>query len=145
MPLAIEYHKTMTEHVYINLPGPTEPTSAMSGGELLHGFLSDLYKAENATVKQCINELCLKWNLPKRLANAIRHHHNPEASGGNKLAYILNLANFLAKPEEKTREDEIEKVKMSLVYLGFSRQDIPSLKEEATNAVEALEEDTYTY
>jgi len=42
---AIEYQKIMTEMVYINLPGPAEPTERMSGGELLHGFLSDLYKA----------------------------------------------------------------------------------------------------
>ncbi len=39
MATAIEYQKLMTEIVYINLPGPAEPTPGMSGGELLHGFL----------------------------------------------------------------------------------------------------------
>ncbi len=40
MGLAIEYQKLMTEIVYINLPGLEEPTPAMSGGGLLHGFLA---------------------------------------------------------------------------------------------------------
>jgi hypothetical protein len=43
----IEYEKVMTEIVYINLPGPKEPAPRMSGPELLHGFLADIYRAEN--------------------------------------------------------------------------------------------------
>jgi hypothetical protein len=42
MGTPIEYQKLMMEIVYINLPGPTEPTAGMSGGELLHGFLADI-------------------------------------------------------------------------------------------------------
>ena len=65
---AIEYQKIMTEIVYINLPGPEEPTAGMSGSQLLHGFLSDINKAENLAVKQYINELCMKWNVHYRTA-----------------------------------------------------------------------------
>jgi len=65
---AIDYQKVMTEIVYINLPGPEEPTEAMSGSQLLHGFLSDLRKGENPAVKQYINELCMKWNVHYRTA-----------------------------------------------------------------------------
>jgi hypothetical protein len=68
MSAAIEYLKTMSESVYINVPGPEEPTERMSGGELMHGFLSDLHKSENVEVKQCLNELCLKWNVHFRTA-----------------------------------------------------------------------------
>ena len=50
MATPIEYQKLMTEIVYINLPGPTEPTTGMSGGELLHGFLADIYNAPNVVV-----------------------------------------------------------------------------------------------
>ena len=64
---AIEYQKILSEIVYINLPGPAEPTERMSGGELLHGFLSDLHKTENPAVKQFINELCMKWNVHYRI------------------------------------------------------------------------------
>jgi hypothetical protein len=63
---SIEYQKLMTEIVYINIPGPVEPTPGMSGGELLHGFLAELYKAPNAETKNFVNSLCLKWNVHYR-------------------------------------------------------------------------------
>ena len=56
----------MTEIVYINLPGPEEATPAMSGGELLHGFLAELYRAPNPEVKNYISLLCSKWNIRYR-------------------------------------------------------------------------------
>jgi hypothetical protein len=49
-----------------NLPGPEEPTPGMSGGELLHGFLADLYRAPNPEVKNYIILLCSKWNVHYR-------------------------------------------------------------------------------
>jgi hypothetical protein len=63
---SIEYQKLMTEIVYINIPGPAEPTPGMSGGELLHGFLAELYKAPNAETRNFVNSLCLKWNVHYR-------------------------------------------------------------------------------
>ena len=66
MPSAIEYQKLMTEIVYINLPGPEEPSAGMTGGELLHGFLAELYRALNPEVKSCVSLLCSKWNVHYR-------------------------------------------------------------------------------
>ncbi len=66
MATAIEYQKLMTEIVYINLPGPAEPTPGMSGGELLHGFLAELYRADSPEFKEFITNLCLKWNVHYR-------------------------------------------------------------------------------
>jgi hypothetical protein len=63
MGTSIEYQKLMTEIVYVNLPGPGEPTVGMSGGELLHGFLAELYRAPDAETKNYINSLCLRWNV----------------------------------------------------------------------------------
>lgn len=63
---SIEYQKLMTEIVFVNLPGPDEPTPGMSGGELLHGFLADLYKATNQEVKNYVTLLCSKWNIHYR-------------------------------------------------------------------------------
>jgi hypothetical protein len=60
---SIEYQKIMTEIVYINLPGPQEPQPAMSGGELLHGFLAELYNTDKPEVKKYIDSLCLRWNV----------------------------------------------------------------------------------
>ena len=63
---AIEYQKLMTEIVYINLPGPEEPASVMTGGELLHGFLTELHRISNPELREQINTLCNKWNIRYR-------------------------------------------------------------------------------
>jgi hypothetical protein len=66
MGQSIEYQKLMTEIVYINLPGPNEPTPGMSGGELLHGFLAEVYRVTNPETKNYIDSLCLRWNVRYR-------------------------------------------------------------------------------
>jgi hypothetical protein len=66
MGQSIEYQKLMTEIVYINLPGPQEAEPGMSGGELLHGFLAELYRAPNPEIKNFVTNLCLKWNVHYR-------------------------------------------------------------------------------
>jgi hypothetical protein len=62
MGTAIDFKKQMTEIVYINLPGPEEPTPGMSGGELLHGFLAELKKV-SPEKKAWLENLCQKWNV----------------------------------------------------------------------------------
>lgn len=66
MSTPIEYRKLMTEIVYVNLPGPEEPTPGMTGGELLHGYLVELYRAPSAEVKAYVSLLCAKWNVHYR-------------------------------------------------------------------------------
>jgi len=66
MPQSIEYQKVMTEIVYINLPGPSQPTDGMTGGELLHGFLADLYTTSDQDAKNFVMALCNKWNVRYR-------------------------------------------------------------------------------
>ena len=66
MGVAIDYQKLMTEVVYINLPGPSEPELSMSGGELLHGFLAELHDSPDPAMKEFINHLCVRWNIHYR-------------------------------------------------------------------------------
>ena len=66
MPTPIEYQKVMTEIVYINLPGPQEPVPGMTGGELLHGFLAELYRNPGPEMRSFIMQLCNKWNVRYR-------------------------------------------------------------------------------
>ncbi len=88
-------------------------------------------------------ELCLKWNLPARLAEAIRYHHNPFASHGNKLAYILYVADYMSKVSAGEDTGVDEKINNALTFIGFTMNDVGVLMEETYNAVESLEEDTY--
>ena len=66
MGTAVEYQKVMSEIVFINLPGPQEPSPGMTGGELLHGFLADLHRVRDAAVKTFVDSLCGKWNVHYR-------------------------------------------------------------------------------
>jgi hypothetical protein len=66
MTQPIEYKKVMNEIVYVNLPGPGEPSPGMTGGELLHGFLADLYKTDNTEMKKFVDYLCMRWNVVYR-------------------------------------------------------------------------------
>lgn len=66
MPQSIEFQKQMLETVYINLPGPSEPTPGMTGGELLHGFLAEIYNAQGPETKDLVRKLCQKWNVVYR-------------------------------------------------------------------------------
>ena len=65
-PQPIEYEKVMSEIVYINLPGPEEPTPGMSGMEILHGFLTEFHKSKVEEVRSFTNAMCLKWNVHYR-------------------------------------------------------------------------------
>ncbi len=67
MPSPIEYQKTMTEIVFINLPGPEEPESGMAGTQLLHGFLAELGSNNSKDVRAFVDSLCLKWNVHYRM------------------------------------------------------------------------------
>jgi len=69
MGTAVEYQKIVSEIVYINLPGPEEPIPGMTGGELLHGFLADLYTTPDKEFRNRINALCTKWNVNYRNNN----------------------------------------------------------------------------
>ena len=66
MGVAIDYAKVLSEIVFINLPGPVQPEPSMSGGELLHGFLADLYNTTDPEIKNLVTTLCLKWNIHYR-------------------------------------------------------------------------------
>jgi hypothetical protein len=66
MGSAIEYQKLMTEIVHVNLPGPQDPSPGMTGGELLHGYLAELYQAPDPEVKSYVSLLCSKWNIHYR-------------------------------------------------------------------------------
>jgi HD-like signal output (HDOD) protein len=42
-------------------------------------------------------DLCTKWKLPENHASAMRFHHEPSASDGNQLAFIVHTANYIAQ------------------------------------------------
>jgi DNA-binding transcriptional MerR regulator len=50
----------------INVSGPQEPSAGMSDQDLLHGFLTELYRKATPETKEYVDELCRKWNVSFR-------------------------------------------------------------------------------
>lgn len=89
------------------------------------------------------SEFFKTWKLPQAQTTAIRYHHNPSASNGDPLSYIihaadsivmhLEAANFEAKRFYKTDEGVWD-------FLGLNEQEIEEITEETTEAVKGLME-----
>jgi DNA-binding transcriptional MerR regulator len=47
----------------IDVSGPQEPAADMNDQELLHGFLSELYRKATPETKADVEALCRKWNV----------------------------------------------------------------------------------
>jgi DNA-binding transcriptional MerR regulator len=47
----------------IDVSGPQEPTAEMNDQELLHGFLTELYRKASPQTKADVEKLCRKWNI----------------------------------------------------------------------------------
>lgn len=47
----------------IDVSGPQEPAPDMNDQELLHGFLTDLYRKATPETKADVEALCRKWNV----------------------------------------------------------------------------------
>lgn len=88
-------------------------------------------------------ELCLRWNLPQTMAEAVQYHHTPNASGGNRLAYILNMADHMAHKISETPQKQTPFPKETLKFLPITEIGIKDLIRKAKEALENLEEDTY--
>ena len=88
-------------------------------------------------------ELCLKWNLPPAMAEAIKYHHTPSASGNNQGAYILHIADHMAHTITDTQKKERPLPTEALKYLPITEIGMKDLMRKAEEALENLEEDTY--
>jgi len=42
------------------------------------------------------SEVCKRWNFPKSISVAVKYHHHPSRLRGNKLAYIVHVADGIA-------------------------------------------------
>jgi HD-like signal output (HDOD) protein len=83
-------------------------------------------------------DLCTKWKLPENHATAIRFHHEPSASDGNQLAYIVHTANFVAHQIAADAADAAEANPMdstALDFLALDEEDLTGYIEKTTEAV----------
>jgi len=87
------------------------------------------------------SEICMKWKFPENIASAIRHHHHPSLSQGDKLSYMVHLADFIAKScgfgFSRSATDRLEEG--SLEFLSLKEEDISNLKSGLNEAMAQIE------
>jgi len=125
MGSAMEYQKLMMEIVYINMPGPEEPTSVMTGGELLHGFLVDLYQSANPEVRNYISFLCNKWNIHYRGEPRLRYLVIVEKADGNYSAYSPDIPGCIATGTTRDEAEKNIREAISFHIEGLKEDDLP--------------------
>ena len=81
------------------------------------------------------SEFLAKWNLPAAQTHAIRHHHQPSASEGDPLSYILHAAECLCQEEADAEQAMTSAESGTFEHLGMDKEDIENLHDEAMEAV----------
>lgn len=75
-------------------------------------------------------ELCRRWNFPEFISTAIKDHHQPSYSNGNKLSYVLYTADHIARMIGMGygNTDILCKIKDATEnFLGLRQQDISEM------------------
>jgi HD-like signal output (HDOD) protein len=89
-------------------------------------------------------ELCTNWNVPQNLATAIRYHHNPAASDGNQLAYIVHMADVIAMMSGMGAGVDGLQYRMDsevMANLGMSTDDMSTVLMQIVQAVQTISQD----
>ncbi len=89
-------------------------------------------------------ELCTNWKVPENLATAIRHHHNPAASGGNRLAYIVHMADAIALMSGMGAGVDGMQYAMdhgAMEMLGINSEDMSRIMVQIVEAVQTISAD----
>jgi len=88
-------------------------------------------------------EFCKKWNIPQDQTIAIQFHHAPSRSKGHPMAYILHVANAIAKVSvddkaggDSSHLDGIESDTME--FLGLEQECIEEIIENVVERVDKI-------
>ena len=81
------------------------------------------------------------WRYPENQSTAIRYHHYPARAEDSELAFIVHLADFIAKEAGFKSEEGVLKPEIdpqTLTCLGFQEEDLGPTITEVTASVEKL-------
>ena len=89
------------------------------------------------------SDMCKRWRFPPSLAIPIKFHHSPSLSGGNQLAYTLNIADSMAlmSDVEVDVDDMLDRLDDTAAgFLGLQYEDVSDIMTEIIRSVEEVEE-----
>ena len=87
------------------------------------------------------SDLCTKWKLPENHVSAMRYHHEPGASNGNQLAFIVHTANYVAQQCESDSPSvggQYELDPEALSFLSLDESDLAAYIESTVEAVSQI-------
>ena len=83
--------------------------------------------------------VCEKWNFPKTISSAIRHHHRPSRLRGSDLAFIVRAADQIAIWSGMNTDGiSIEFENKTFDVLGLGLHEIEPMMEEVIAAVDEI-------
>jgi HD-like signal output (HDOD) protein len=88
------------------------------------------------------SDLCTKWKLPENHVSAMRYHHEPGASNGNQLAYIIHTANHITMQSGIGGSADAALYELDPSTLEFLSLDEEDLNEYSQATVEAVNQIT---
>ena len=113
--------------------------------KLLKNGQPEFFKAEKKILgfdhAEVMSRAARFWRYPETQSTAIRYHHYPSRSGNSELAFIVHLADFIAKEagfNSGGSASQHELDPLALNYLGFQKDDLNHIIPEITAAVEKL-------
>lgn len=105
-----------------------------------HPEVTDL-EAETATLgfnhAQLGRQLAITWKLPNRLADTVGYHHSPDLENeSDNLAYLINLADFIANTGSVDHDKKSTKYKLASGTLEFFKIDDTYIEDVKSRLVE---------
>lgn len=89
------------------------------------------------------SEACKNWQVPPALSTAIRYHHQPSESQGDKLAYIVHAADALAMMAGMGLGMDGLQYRMdheALDFLNLNEKDVTGIMSEVVESVMEISE-----
>ncbi len=87
------------------------------------------------------SDLCSKWKLPENHVSAMRFHHDPGASNGNPLAYIVHTANHIAQQSGIGSSVDAALYELdpgALAFLSLDEEDLTRYNQATIDAVSQI-------
>jgi HD-like signal output (HDOD) protein len=87
------------------------------------------------------SEICRTWKIPDKISLAIRCHHQPSLSNGDKLSYILHTADYVSIIGGTGYDDDdalYEAEKGAIDFIGLRQEDVGDIMLKVLEAVDEL-------
>jgi HD-like signal output (HDOD) protein len=85
------------------------------------------------------SEVCKRWSFPKSISVAIKYHHHPSRLRGNKLAYIVHVADEIAVLSGMDIEGlTLEIDDKSIQVIGIQSNEIEPIIDEVMKSVNQI-------